>query len=341
MSQAEQDLWDAPLIALAQKSGGDLRRLLYSFFSFLSRRTDFYVVVPEEDMVGQMAKMGFREGDAEKLLIAAFRQFPLRKVGGKKQQQPPPPPKKRSEEKKGKKDVDKGDVSVQEQSAEGEGKKSSAAEKADSKDADVGKDPMAGVRRTEEGKQIPVGNGGCTTQYQWTQSLNEVSVVVGVPKGTRGKDLDVSIRPSSISVRLKKSKTKEEDKEESPPPVVLMDGALHEKIRPDECTWTLEGRALLITLDKIKTMWWDTVLKGDDTIDTTLVDSKRKIGTYDRETQGMIRKILFDQEQQSLGKPTSDEILAEGKPKNKIPALPPGVEFIDSATVDADKSQKK
>ena len=77
----KQQAMDAPLMALAEMSGGDLRQLLFAFFSFLNRRTDFYVVPNNEDLkAGLPVKMGFREGDAEKLLIAAFRQFPLRRA---------------------------------------------------------------------------------------------------------------------------------------------------------------------------------------------------------------------------------------------------------------------
>jgi len=50
MSKIEQDEWDAPLIALASKSGGDIRKLLYAFFNFLHRRTDLYLVPHADDI---------------------------------------------------------------------------------------------------------------------------------------------------------------------------------------------------------------------------------------------------------------------------------------------------
>ena len=69
-----------------------------------------------------------------------------------------------------------------------------------------------------------------------------------------------------------------------------------------------------------------------DLILIQIVDSKRKIEEYDDVTQGAIRKIMFDQDQQRKGLPTSDEILGV---KPKIPSsLPSGVEFIDSETLD-------
>ncbi len=64
---------------------------------------------------------------------------------------------------------------------------------------------------------------------------------------------------------------------------------------------------LLLTLDKVKKTWWATVFVGDDEIDTQLVDSTCKISEYDEATQGAKCKIMFDQNQQRLGLPTSDQ----------------------------------
>jgi len=185
------------------------------------------------------------------------------------------------------------------------------------------------VRTTEEGKQIPIENGGITKRYQWTQTLEEASVILKVPSGTRGKDLDVSFKSSFLSIRFKN-----EQAHSSP---ILLEGDLFEKIRIEESTWSLEGAALLLTLDKRKQSWWETVIIGDEIIDTTMVDSTRKIGTYDEATQAYIRKILFDQRQERLGKPTSNEILGANIPKS----LPPGIDYIDQAKLDEIKKMDK
>ena len=42
---------DAPLIALTQQCGGDLRRLMFAYFSFLHRRTDFYSLYDQLTMM--------------------------------------------------------------------------------------------------------------------------------------------------------------------------------------------------------------------------------------------------------------------------------------------------
>ena len=339
MSKADLDRMDAPLIALANQSGGDLRKLMFMFFSFLHRRTDFYVIHHEDDVRDNVPiKMGFKEGDAEKMLLAAFRQFPLRKmprqggagVGGgatpaaAKQQQPPKKQAAASPAKVGAPKA-KTEMKSVESAANAPTKEASSTTTNKKKASDEIEEAMNKVRLTEEGKQIPVGNGGSTSRYQWTQTVEEVSVATALPEGTKGKDLNIVMKPSSLSVKMKRPAKEGEE------PATILEGTLSEKIRLDESTWSLEGGVLLITLEKVVKTWWKTVLEGDDEIDTDMVDSTRHISSYEEQTQGMIRKCLFDQRQERMGLPSSDEILGK---KPSIPTLPAGVEYIDKKTLD-------
>jgi hypothetical protein len=179
------------------------------------------------------------------------------------------------------------------------------------------------VRLNEEGLQIPVGNGGSTERYTWTQTIDECSVLVGVGD-LKGKELDVSIKPTSIVVRSKNPGPDGNVK-------VFLEGELTEKIDPSESTWTLEGGVLVLVLYKSVKTFWETILKGDPKIDTSEVDSRRHIDEYDDTTQAQIRKIIFDQSQSRKGLPTSDEL---GSKQPVVPPLPTGVEYIDQKTLD-------
>ena len=306
---------DAPLMQLAQQSGGDLRRLMFAFFSFLNRHTDFYLVPNEQDVKeGVALNMGFKEGDAEKLLLAAFRQFPLRRM-----------PRKGSSSTVGDNDgsnATKSTATITKSKSETKStvKKTAVVTSDAPSAAKTTKENAVEIRLTEEGLQVPVGNGGSTKDYTWTQTIDETSVLIALPEGTMGKDVSVSIKPLSVSVRMKEPVNGEES------PRTLLEGELVEKIRTDESTWSLEGGVLVLTLDKLKKTWWETVIVGDDKIDTTLVDSRRRIDEYDGATQTAIRKIMFDQRQERLGLPTSDE-MNEG-------TLPKGVEYITKDTLD-------
>jgi hypothetical protein len=53
--------------------------------------------------------------------------------------------------------------------------------------------------------QVPIGNGGVTGKYYWTQTLYELTVYADVPKGTRARDVQCNISPNSLELRLKSS----------------------------------------------------------------------------------------------------------------------------------------
>jgi len=90
--------------------------------------------------------------------------------------------------------------------------------------------------------------------------------------------------------------------------VPVLSGKLHEKINTEESVWHLDGKNLIISMQKVRQTWWKCVLEGDEEIDTTKVESTRSMEEYDGETQGAIRKIMFDQCQKAKGQATSDQI---------------------------------
>ena len=344
---------DAPLVALTQRCNGDLRLVFHSFFSFLNRRTDFYCVHNQNDVdEGVKVSMGFKEGDAEKLLLAAYKQFPLRRMPPMSQMKQADSkkvavPAKKESETLTKKDSESTAVSP---TPPAEQKKAGTSTETDatsglvptaeheSKNEETSesnpKEAIAGVRYTEDGFQIPIGNGGSTKDYKWTQTLQEITIAMPLPSNpdTRAKDLSVQIKQSTIDVHHKLL-----DKS-------LLNGEFIDKIRVDESTWSIESNLILITLEKVDKRWWNRVLEEEtDSIAVSLVDKTHKISDYDEATQGMARRILFDQRQERLGLPSSDEIMGveveedtgldvlrdcHGE-KVGVDNLPPGVQFID------------
>lgn len=408
---------DAPLIALTQQCNGDLRQLMYAFFSFLNRRTDFYLVPHPEDVQQGKSQsshtMGFKEGDAEKMLLAAFRQLPLRRIpkGGVPAGGQGPPPPKATTKPKATKATTKGkeaasstspsaktttktntkkepspSKSSEVEKTKGEKETTQTAESSNKEKTELSKEEkttkdsttngddndvnddggeenkkqvavvapnMKGIQNDEEGLQIPVGNGGSTPRYKWTQTIDEITVLIGIPKTFRGKDYDVSITASKLTVKAKKCLPGEEG---DTPLRTFVEGALVAKIRVDESTWSVEGGVMIVTLEKKDKKFWRTVYVEDlekYKIDTELVDTRRRIDEYDDATQAQFRKTIFDQTQYHLDAPYSDEILGKtnktgipGLPsgveyrnnnndnKTDIPELPPGVEYIDKKTLD-------
>ncbi|UZJ54967.1 hypothetical protein CBS101457_004287 [Exobasidium rhododendri] len=134
--------------------------------------------------------------------------------------------------------------------------------------------------------------------YKWDQTLEAVTLTVGLPTGTRGKDLKVTIKKNSLSIV-----TKADAK-------AIIQDALFNGIKEEDSTWSLSDGNLDIHLEKLqKDQWWPHVLVKDPKIDTTkIVPENSKLSDLDGETRAMVEKMMFDNRQKQMGKPTSDQV---------------------------------
>lgn len=105
------------------------------------------------------------------------------------------------------------------------------------------------------------GNGLDLDTYTWTQTLADVTIMVKVPLGTRGRDCNVVIESKKLVAGLKGQ------------PAVL-EGVLDGEVVVDECYWNCDGSAIEVTLQKKDRMsWWKTTVEGEPELNT------RKVGT--------------------------------------------------------------
>lgn len=103
-----------------------------------------------------------------------------------------------------------------------------------------------------------------TDRYQWKQTLEEVTVSIALPAGTRGKDVVCKIENKHLLVKVN-SKT-------------LIDGELCQPVKASECTWSIEDRKLLVVvLQKLKRHdAWTGLLVGQDAIDAVTLEKMNK-----------------------------------------------------------------
>ena len=349
----EAEKYDEVLLTVAGQCGG-IEPLLDVFFSFLYRKTDFFVVMQKGD-----TKMGFPEGVAEKLVLRSFRQFQQAsssqtqlaktRAGAAPTSKPAPTP-----------TVSSPATAAATTAAPPPSKPAAAAASAPAAA------PAAAPKEKE--KDELSYNGGATEQFSWEQTLSDVAIQVPMPEGTRARDVVCTISKSHLLVQLKG----QEAVIDADFPCDARNGQeIWEKVRADECYWNLQpgtgGRApqVAVYLEKERECWWKSALHGAAEIDTTKVDSTRqvhdslsisvstststprlahKLGPtrqqvydYDGETQGAIRKIMFDQDQKRRNLPTSDEMQnedmlrkawdAEGSPFKGTPFDPKMVNF--------------
>ncbi|KAL9937100.1 hypothetical protein V8E36_004335 [Tilletia maclaganii] len=157
--------------------------------------------------------------------------------------------------------------------------------------------------------------------YKWTQTLDHLDLTVPVQEGTRGRDLDVQIKKSSIKVGYKGK-------------APIFQGELSKEVKEDDSTWSLEDSStIVIYLEKLKKGdWWAHVITSDPKIDTTkIVPEQSKLSDLDPETRAMVEKMMFDNRQKQMGRPSSEQIqqqnlldqLARKNPNFRLPGQPP------------------
>lgn len=318
------DRFDAVLLSLAQNisavKGPGLDPILETFFSFLRRKTDFFTGA-DVDRV----KEKLDEHVRKQMKTVSEEQEAAEKIRKQREQEK----KKKAEEEAAKKKATTeaaAAANVQQlKTASGatskvsiemideDSKQTSSAASAEKKEPEQKKapaepkkaEPVAGEEEESEedkGKLRPnEGNGADLPTYSWVQTLREANIQIPLPPGTTSKQIVWEISKQQMTVGLKNQKP-------------FLKGKLFADVHPDECHWTLEDfkgvKTLCIHLDKIADMqWWDKIVEGEPAINTKKVTPENsKLGDLDSDTRQVVEKMMFDQRQKAMGKPSSDEL---------------------------------
>ncbi|RKF83706.1 Nuclear movement protein nudC [Golovinomyces cichoracearum] len=137
--------------------------------------------------------------------------------------------------------------------------------------------------------------------YKWNQTIGDLDITLNVPGNLKSRDMRVEIKKKSLCIGIKGQEA-------------ILSGDLPHEIRVDESTWTLTDapsgmKVLEVHLDKLNKMqWWEHVVTTAPKIDVTKITPENsKLSDLDGETRSMVEKMMFDQQQKQMGKPTSDE----------------------------------
>jgi len=322
----DDERFDGLYLNVAQTTRG-IEPLLDTVFSFLRRKTDFFAGPPGSGDQGTdkaIAKVN------EVLLKHAeiYKKSQAKKAAPKKKAVPPKKKAKEEPPKPVAAAAAQEDDAVIEIGSDGKFDASAAedissAEKKDEEDSKPeasetpkpSAEPAAKGENTEDHKPEddagedaaaasrpppPFGNGGTVDgKYVWTQTLSELTVSVPLPENTRGRDLNVVMNKKHLKVALKSNK-------DAP----LVDAPLTKAIICDDSFWTVEdGNRLVLQLQKLNQMeWWDSVCQGDPTIDVkTIQPENSSLNDLDNDTRKTVEKMMYDQRQKAMGKPSSDE----------------------------------
>nr|ADD38749.1 Nuclear migration protein nudC [Lepeophtheirus salmonis] len=283
-----EERYDGMFFTVINQCGGGIQGFLDIFFSFLARKTDFYQGVGNEEAKKILMKK-FDEYAAVAQKVVSSREAELAAQDAKAKER------RRKEEENESKieevtdfEAEKIQKEIEEnkkrQKMEGE---TSGAPKGDGEEEE---DDPTKMKPNE-------GNGANMPKYKWTQTLTEVELRIPLYKACKSKDLNVELSKKKIKVGIKG---------EEP----IIQGDFPEDIKADDSAWLIEDKkCVLVNIEKSNKMsWWAHVIKSDPEINTKKVQPENsKLSDLDGETRSMVEKMMYDQRQKEMGKPTSDE----------------------------------
>ena len=134
--------------------------------------------------------------------------------------------------------------------------------------------------------------------YDWDQNINELTINFKFDKNVKIRDLDIRLNVKTLTIKFKTDDH------------CLVDGELFKKVKLENSTYSLNDNVLTFELDKFeKSNYWECVMIGEEKINTNeIVPDNSKLSDLDGETRSMVEKMMFDNRQKELGKPTSEEL---------------------------------
>jgi len=331
MSQDQtNEIFDNMLMNIISRAEG-IENFMDVFFGFLHRKTDFYQSVDEETArkrviksfekwlkLNQKSMQEKEDAKARKEKYDAEQKAKKEEAKKAKEQSSAlvevteEEAEKIEAEEKVKKEIKQSETSTETSAATSTETSTSKSESSSSKEPEQAEMTNGGlskmdVKKDEEDtnaddtKLMPNRQNGANLEnYQWGQTLEDVEIRIPfqVNGRLRGRDIDCKLTKNKLKIGLRNGPC-------------IIDGTLWKSIKEEESTWAVDPNTNIVTvsIEKINQMeWWGAVCQGDLEINTRRASPESsKLSDLDEDTRPMVEKMMYDQRQKEMGKPTSEE----------------------------------
>jgi len=133
----------------------------------------------------------------------------------------------------------------------------------------------------------PVGNGGITSLYSWTQTLKDFSLIIPIDEEVKSKQIKLDYTKFDFNLKIKGKDYSTGKK-------------FPKEIRTPEFVWTIEvnemtdEKTLNITCEKMNQMeWWESMFEGDQKINLDKINAEQSnLSDLDGETRQTVEKMM-------------------------------------------------
>ena len=310
-----QGKYDSSLLPVIQGEG-KVQGFLDAVFSFLYRRTDFYQPLNEEKT------MGFPEGAAQHIVLAAFKKYQNKFEEDKMKAEikaalGDKAPKSIAQPKEVKsanplQQVEKAPETSTAQEPAAKVPKLEETGKPEEKKADKDDDPeLTRLQKIYQANPDSY-NGAIRDNYSWSQEMHEVDVRVRLPDHViSARQCRVTIEKKHLEVSVRPPNSGNFEK--------IVDGELLYEVKSDVSMWSLcnanpkpgEYKHIYINLEKLDERWWDSLLANEPKISLNKIECVKSMDDVDEESKGKLQEMVFNDRQKKLGLPQSHQIKME------------------------------
>jgi hypothetical protein len=131
---------------------------------------------------------------------------------------------------------------------------------------------------------IMIDNGYEKENYKWTQTLNNIELIIPVNVNFSRKTLNVNIKNDYLDIRVHGE--------------IIISDYLWSTIKIEESFWVIDGNKIVFSFEKMIRGWWKSFFKGQEEIDIEkIIPDNVSYGELDDDVKPMVSKMFVDMKQ--------------------------------------------